>query len=335
MIIEADVIDYDNRGDQEIIAKGNEIINKNTGETLLEFEHQVIEGIHIINKDAFYGSDLWGNRKVLKSSKVIDVPYVVKSVITEDLSIVLFKKRKTTAKIDLNGNIHWEHPFFPVLGGILTYYDLIVLLEGAGTFRKRLHFAKISTGEILSSFDCGENVPRLLGADSKIVWIASKEEKYIKSIDPRTGQLLDEVSSGSIQELLEHQIDIEYFKFDAKSLNLIQPLGDFKLASKSFVKRNYFESLVTDGDVWVPSVFPFSISDKYLTFGFQVDNSKTKETKTRLIVIQRVDDFVIVDVSINVERPDAGLKKVALTKEKLTYIDSFNNLHQLPLNQLA
>lgn len=335
MIIETDVIDYDIRGDQEIIAKGNVIISKSTGETLLEFEHQVIEGIHIINKSAFYGSDLWGMRKVLKFSKVIEVAYVVKSVLTEEFSIVLFKKRKTTAKIGIDENIHWEHPFFPALDGVFDDFDLIVLVEGAGTLLKRLHFAKISTGEILSSFDCGDNVPKLLGANSKIVWLASKDQKYIKSVDPRTGKMVDEISSGSIQELLQHQIDIEYFKFDAKSLNLIQPLGEFKLVSKSFVKRNYFESLETDGDVWVPSVFPFAISDKYLAYGLQVDISKSKEMKTRLIVMQRVDDFVIMDVSINVERPDAGLKKITLTKEKLTYIDSFNNLHQLTLNQPA
>lgn len=147
MILETDVIDYDIRGDQEIIAKGNKIINKNTGETLLEFEHQVIEGIHIINKDVFYGSDLWGNRKVLKSSKVIDVPYIVKSAITEDLSIVLFKKRKTTAKIDLDETIIWEHAFFPTLNGIFVSLDLIGFLEGAGTPQKKLHLQKFLLGK--------------------------------------------------------------------------------------------------------------------------------------------------------------------------------------------
>ena len=334
MIIEKGVIDYDVKEGKEIIAKDNEIIDLNTSKALLFFEHQVVNGIQIINKDTFFGSDFWGNKKLLKYSKVFEVPYIPKCVLTEDLCIVRFKESKTTAKIDLDENILWEQPFYPVLGGIIPGADLIVFLEGAGTPKKRLHFSKISTGEILSSLDCGEIVPRILGANSKNVWIASKNQKYIKSIDLKTGQIVDEVQADSIVSMSTLFIDLEYFKYDFKNNKLIQPYGELDLKSKRFEVRNYFSSFDFGRSVYVPSVFPFVLDGKYLAFGLQMDNLKTNETETRLIVMQRNLDEVPLDVPINSNKPGAGLLKITLIGERLIYLDSFNNLHEMQLSQL-
>jgi hypothetical protein len=330
MILNKDVIDFEIQDDVLVIAQGNELIISETSQVLLNFENLINAGSLVIDKDKYFAGDIFGNYKQRCGSEIIDIEYLIKGVLDSNSFLVQLKSPKRMAKIDSKGSIHWEVEFKSFRYHLAG--DEIVLLEDKreGQNQKLVGVNQI-TGQQLYELEFGTSLPKILGSTSEIVWIANNDHKFIKSFDPRTGQMLDKVSSGPIQELLQHQIDIEYFKFDAKSLKLIQPLGDFELASKSFVKRNYFESLEINGDLWVPSVFPFAFNDKNLTFGLQVDSSKTKETETRLIVMQRVDDCVIMDVSINIEKPDAGLKKITLTKDKLTYIDSFNNLHQLTL----
>lgn len=330
MIIQTDVLDYDFNSGKEIIAKGNRIIDLVTNETLLQFDHPVVEGIKIINNHTFYGSDLWGGRKIRKSLNVDEVPYIVKSALKDDLCIVLFKKRKATAKIDLEGNILWEHQYYPLLGGILKDIDIVVLLDGADQPTKRLLFVRITTGEILSSLICGESAPRILGFAQEIIWIASKDHKLIVSIDYRTGQIVDEVSVVLIAEILQNSVDIENFKFDANSLKLVHPIGDLELRSMEFIKRNLPDFFDNDGDIWIPSVFPFVLDENYLVFGMQIDNPKNEKTETRLIVMDRFNN-VILNKPISSEALDAGLKKMVILNEKLIYLDSFNNLHKVIL----
>ena len=74
-------------------------------------------------------------------------------------------------------------------------------------------------------------------------------------------------------------------------------------------------------------MFPFLISSKYLIFGIQEDDPKTKETKTQMIVIDRKAEEVCLERVINKQKPNAGMKKIILKEDKLFFIDSYNNLH--------
>lgn len=334
MILDKNIIDFEIQDDVLVVAQGKNLVISETGQILLSFENQINAGSLVVEGDKYFAGDIFGNYKQRYGPETMDMEYLVKGVLDSNSFLVQLKSPKRMARVDSKGSIHWEVEFKSFRYHLVG--DEIVLLEDKreGQNQKLVGVNQI-TGHQLYKLGFGTSLPKILGFTSEVVWIASNDQKFIKSFDPRTGQMLDEVSSASIQELLQDQIDIEYFKFDASSLKLIQPLGDFKLASRSFVKRSYFESSETNDDVWVPSVYPFAISDEYLAYGVQIDSYKTKETETRLIIMQRVDNFVIMDVPINSEKQAAGLKKIVLTKEKITYIDSFNNLHQLTLNQLA
>lgn len=85
----------------------------------------------------------------------------------------------------------------------------------------------------------------------------------------------------------------------------------------------------------MPSVFPFIVSEKYLIFGLQKDYQESKETKTRLIVIDRGTQELYLEPGINKEKVDAGLRKITLRENSLFYIDSYNTLHEIQLNQKA
>jgi len=330
MIIFKNIIDFEISDNFFVIANDKQLLDASKNETLLSFENSINLGSIVLGDNLIFAGDIYGQEKVKTINGVKILPFAVRDIIDDDNSFIAhLNSPKRTARVDLSGSVIWEVNFRSI-----RYYlvknEIIILEDKRIIENQKLMIINLDTGDEICNIEFGNSLPKVIGDSLGVVWIASQKLKFIRAVELETGQVLDEISGSVISTILDdnrNNIDLEYFKLDKENSRLVHPYGDIDLKSKNFRRRVYFDHIKTTTNIWVPYVFPFLISSKYLIFGIQEDDPKTKETKTQMIVIDRKTEEVCLERVINKQKPNAGMKKIILKEDKLFFIDSYNNLH--------
>jgi uncharacterized protein YegP (UPF0339 family) len=332
------VIDFDINHNRFVVGlEDYSVVDFHTSEILLKFKNILNKTLLILNGEIIFASDLYGENKISKHGIEKEVDYIAKSSINSTRYVVHNRNIDHTELMDVNQNILWSELGYP--WKIFNSNDIVILLKPAEAKSSYLCIVKISTGELINVFKVAI-FPDMLGINENKLFICDYDTKELKSMNIDTGEMVNEIPNTLLEELYEHGKSMNRGKFwhnckyDIKTNSLIHPYGNFDLETKTFNRNHYFDNSKTQDYHFFAWDSIFIFDEDILCFWVHEDDLNTKDSSTRLVIINRKNNIVLYNKPVNQTIIYASISKMKLINKDLYYLDAFGNLHYLDINSM-